>query len=189
MAALDNRPRPGRELTITAEATACRCRWPPQGEVAWQNNRKRLLREQLHRVDRRNGRVPAGSTCQVAGFGCQVTAGARRQNQRGIVAQHANSPVRPAGQRNLGRLSLPVALDDRPMEQLTYDPELDMLFYGSSGVGAASEALPNMPGAASGWYRYALRCHTKDRPDRVEASGAANEIASTFEMTLARACD
>jgi glucose dehydrogenase len=31
--------------------------------------------------------------------------------------------------------------------QLTYDPDLDMLFYGSSGVGPASETQRNMPGA------------------------------------------
>jgi hypothetical protein len=31
--------------------------------------------------------------------------------------------------------------------QLTYDPELDLVYYGSSGVGPASEAQRKMPGA------------------------------------------
>jgi alcohol dehydrogenase (cytochrome c) len=31
--------------------------------------------------------------------------------------------------------------------QLTYDPELDLVYYGSSGIGPASEAQRKMPGA------------------------------------------
>jgi alcohol dehydrogenase (cytochrome c) len=46
--------------------------------------------------------------------------------------------------------------------QLTYDPDLDMLFYGSSGVGPASETQRNMPGAtmAGTDTRYAVKPKT-----------------------------
>jgi alcohol dehydrogenase (cytochrome c) len=46
--------------------------------------------------------------------------------------------------------------------QLTYDPELDLVYYGSSGVGPASKAERNMPGAtmAGTNTRFAVRPKT-----------------------------
>src|SRR5262249_9508201 len=46
--------------------------------------------------------------------------------------------------------------------QLTYDPDLDLVYYGSSGVGPASEAERNMPGAtmAGTNTRFAVRPKT-----------------------------
>ena len=67
--------------------------------------------------------------------------------------------------------------------QLTYDPELDLVFYGSSGVGPASEAQRNMPGATMAGTNTRFAVRAEDRRSRLEASGpAARQLGSGMHV-------
>jgi alcohol dehydrogenase (cytochrome c) len=93
-----------------------------------------------------DGVVLAGSTCQVAGFGCYVTAHDARTGEELWRNTLIPRPGQPRDETWAGS-----PFESRWMTgvwgQLTYDPELDLVYYGSSGVGPASEAQRNMPGA------------------------------------------
>jgi alcohol dehydrogenase (cytochrome c) len=108
-----------------------------------------------------NGVVVAGSTCQVAGFGCYVTghdAATGKELWRNTMIPR---PGDPGDETWAGS-----PFDSRWMTgvwgHLTYDPELDLVYYGSSGVGPASEAQRKMPGAtmAGTNTRFAVRPKT-----------------------------
>jgi alcohol dehydrogenase (cytochrome c) len=108
-----------------------------------------------------NGVVVAGSTCQVAGFGCYVTghdAATGKELWRNTMIPR---PGEPGDETWAGS-----PFDNRWMTgvwgHLTYDPELDLVYYGSSGVGPASEAQRKMPGAtmAGTNTRFAVRPKT-----------------------------
>jgi len=93
-----------------------------------------------------NGIVIAGSTCQVAGFGCYVTAHDGKTGEELWRNTFIPRPGQPGDETWAGS-----PFESRWMTgvwgQLTYDPELDLVFYGSSAVGPASETQRNMPGA------------------------------------------
>jgi alcohol dehydrogenase (cytochrome c) len=93
-----------------------------------------------------NGMVIAGSTCQVAGFGCYVTAHDGKTGEELWRNTFIPRPGQPGDETWAGS-----PFESRWMTgvwgQLTYDPELDLVFYGSSAVGPASETQRNMPGA------------------------------------------
>ena len=71
--------------------------------------------------------------------------------------------------------------------QLTYDPELDLVFFGSSGVGPASEAQRNMPGAtmAGTNTRFAVRPKTGEIVWKHQVLPRDNwDQECTFEMMI-----
>ena len=93
-----------------------------------------------------NGVVVAGSTCQVAPHGCYVTGHDAKTGEELWRNTMIPRPGQPGDETWAGS-----PFETRWMTgvwgQLTYDPELDFVFYGSSAVGPASETQRNMPGA------------------------------------------
>jgi alcohol dehydrogenase (cytochrome c) len=70
---------------------------------------------------------------------------------------------------------------------LTYDPDLDLVYYGSSGVGPASEAQRNMPGAtmAGTNTRFAVRPKTREVVWKHQVLPRDNwDQECTFEMMI-----
>lgn len=108
-----------------------------------------------------NGVVMAGSTCQYAGFGCYVTGHDARTGKELWRNTMIPRPGEPGDETWAGS-----PYESRWMTgvwgHLTYDPELDLVYYGSSGVGPASEAQRKMPGAtmAGTNTRFAVRPKT-----------------------------
>jgi alcohol dehydrogenase (cytochrome c) len=85
-----------------------------------------------------NGMVVLGSTCQVAGHGCYVTGHDVRNGEelwRNELIPHPGQP----GDETWGGAPFEKRWMTGVWGQLTYDPELDLIFYGSSGAGPASE--------------------------------------------------
>ena len=92
-----------------------------------------------------NGVVVAGSTCQVAGFPCYVTGHDAETGRELWRNELVPRPGQPGDETWAG-----APYEKRWMTgvwgQLTYDPGLDLVFYGSSGAGPASEAQRGTPG-------------------------------------------
>ena len=132
------------------------------GQLAWQTNRggEYYVSNSTGPIVV-NGMVLAGSTCQVAGFGCYVTAHDAKTGEELWRNTMIPRPGEPGDETWAGS-----PFESRWMTgvwgHLTYDPELDLLFYGSSGVGPASETQRNMPGAtmAGTDTRYAVKPKT-----------------------------
>ncbi len=84
-----------------------------------------------------NGMIIAGSTCQVAGHGCYVTGHDARNGEELWRNEMIPKPGEP------GDETWVAPYEKRWMTgvwgHLTYDPDLDLIFYGSSGAGPASE--------------------------------------------------
>jgi alcohol dehydrogenase (cytochrome c) len=108
-----------------------------------------------------NGVVVAGSTCQVAPHGCYVTGHDAKTGEELWRNTMIPRPGEP-GDETWAASPFESRWMTGVWGQLTYDPELDLVFYGSSGVGPASEAQRNMPGAtlAGSDTRYAVRPKT-----------------------------
>jgi alcohol dehydrogenase (cytochrome c) len=108
-----------------------------------------------------NGVVVAGSTCQYAGYGCYVTGHDAKTGKELWRNTMIPRPGEPGDETWAGS-----PYESRWMTgvwgHLTYDPELDLVYYGSSGVGPASEAQRKMPGAtmAGTNTRFAVRPKT-----------------------------
>jgi alcohol dehydrogenase (cytochrome c) len=108
-----------------------------------------------------NGVVIAGSTCQYSGFGCYVSGHDARTGKELWRNTMIPRPGEPGDETWAGS-----PYESRWMTgvwgHLTYDPELDLVYYGSSGVGPASEAQRKMPGAtmAGTNTRFAVRPKT-----------------------------
>jgi alcohol dehydrogenase (cytochrome c) len=108
-----------------------------------------------------NGVVVAGSTCQYSGFGCYVSGHDARTGKELWRNTMIPRPGEPGDETWAGS-----PFESRWMTgvwgHLTYDPELDLVYYGSSGVGPASEAQRKMPGAtmAGTNTRFAVRPKT-----------------------------
>jgi alcohol dehydrogenase (cytochrome c) len=108
-----------------------------------------------------NGVVVAGSTCQYSGFGCYVSGHDARTGKELWRNTMIPRPGEPGDETWAGS-----PYESRWMTgvwgHLTYDPELDLIYYGSSGVGPASEAQRKMPGAtmAGTNTRFAVRPKT-----------------------------
>jgi alcohol dehydrogenase (cytochrome c) len=86
-----------------------------------------------------NGMVVAGSTCQVAGFGCYVTGHDARNGEELWRNEFIPKPGQP-GDETWGGTPYDKRWMTGAWGPLTYDPELDLVYYGSSGAGPASEA-------------------------------------------------
>ena len=100
-------------------------------------SRRRSLCHQHHRPDCHQRRGDGRRNCQEAPFGCYVT-GNDAADRQGVVAQRVIPQGEPGDE----------TWAKKPFEQrwvtgvwgpITYDPELNLAFYGSSGVGPASE--------------------------------------------------
>ena len=85
-----------------------------------------------------NGMVVAGSTCQVAGHGCYVTGHDARNGEELWRNEMIPRPGQP-GDETWGGAPFEKRWMTGVWGHLTYDPDLDMVFYGSSGAGPASE--------------------------------------------------
>ena len=157
------------------------------GKVAWQTNRGGdLFVSNSTGPIVVNGMVIAGSTCQYAGFGCYVTAHDTKTGEELWRNSLIPRPGQPGDETWAGS-----PYESRWMTgvwgQITYDPELDMVYYGSSGVGPASETQRNMPGAtmAGTDTRFAVRPKTGEVVWKHQVLPRDNwDQECTFEMMV-----
>ena len=157
------------------------------GKLAWQTNRGGdLYVSNSSGPIVANGVVVAGSTCQVAGHGCYVTGHDAKTGKELWRNEMIPRPGQPGDETWAGS-----PFESRWMTgvwgQLTYDPELDLVYYGSSGVGPASEAQRNMPGAtmAGTNTRFAVRPKTGEVVWKHQVLPRDNwDQECTFEMMI-----
>jgi alcohol dehydrogenase (cytochrome c) len=133
-----------------------------------------------------NGVVIAGSTCQYSGNGCYVTGHDAKTGRELWRNEMIPRPGQPGDETWAGS-----PFESRWMTgvwgQITYDPELDLVYYGSSGVGPASEAQRNMPGAtmAGTDTRFAVRPKTGEIVWKHQVLPRDNwDQECTFEMMI-----
>jgi alcohol dehydrogenase (cytochrome c) len=133
-----------------------------------------------------NGVLVAGSTCQVAPHGCYVTGHDLKTGKELWRNQMIPRKGEPGDETWAGSL-----FETRWMTgvwgQLTYDPELDLVYYGSTGVGPASEAQRKMPGAtmAGTNTRFAVRPRTGEVVWKHQVLPRDNwDQECTFEMMV-----
>jgi alcohol dehydrogenase (cytochrome c) len=86
-----------------------------------------------------NGMIVAGSTCQIAGHGCYVTGHDARNGEELWRNELIPRPGQP-GDETWGGAPFEKRWMTGVWGHLTYDPDLDLVYYGSSGAGPASEA-------------------------------------------------
>jgi len=157
------------------------------GKLVWQTNRGgNLFVSNSSGPIVANGVVVAGSTCQVAGFGCYVTGHDAKTGTELWRNEMIPRPGQPGDETWAGS-----PYESRWMTgvwgQLTYDPELDLVYYGSSGVGPASEAERKMPGAtmAGTNTRFAVRPKTGEVVWKHQVLPRDNwDQECTFEMMI-----
>src|SRR5256712_2391821 len=157
------------------------------GKLAWQENRGGdLYVSNSTGPIVANGVIVAGSTCQMAGHGCYVTGHDARHGEQLWRNEMIPRPGQPGDETWAGS-----PFESRWMTgvwgQLTYDPELDLVYYGSSGVGPASEAQRNMPGAtmAGTNTRFAVRPKTGEVVWKHQVLPRDNwDQECTFEMMI-----
>jgi alcohol dehydrogenase (cytochrome c) len=132
------------------------------------------------------GVVVAGSTCQVAPHGCYVTGHDAKTGEELWRNTMIPRPGQPGDETWAGS-----PFENRWMTgvwgQLTYDPELDLVFYGSSAVGPASETQRNMPGATMTGTntRFAVKPKTGEVVWRHQVLPRDNwDQECTFEMMI-----
>jgi alcohol dehydrogenase (cytochrome c) len=132
------------------------------------------------------GVVVAGSTCQVAGFGCYVTghdAATGRELWRNEMVPRPGQP----GDDTWGGAPYERRWMTGVWGQITYDPELNLVFYGSSGAGPASEAQRGTPGGtlAGTNTRFAVRPKTGEIVWKHQVLPRDNwDQECTFEMMV-----
>jgi alcohol dehydrogenase (cytochrome c) len=104
-----------------------------------------------------NGVVIAGSNCQEAAFGCYVTGNDAKTGKelwRNALIPKKGEP----GDETWGGVPFAQRWMTGVWGPITYDPDLNLAYYGSSGVGPASEAQRGQIGAtlAGTNTRYAI---------------------------------
>jgi alcohol dehydrogenase (cytochrome c) len=157
------------------------------GEMVWQTDRGgNLYTSNSSGPIVANGVVIAGSTCQYSANGCYVTGHDARTGRELWRNEMIPRPGEPGDETWAGS-----PFEKRWMTgvwgQLTYDPELDLVYYGSSGVGPASEAERNMPGAtmAGTNTRFAVRPKTGEVVWKHQVLPRDNwDQECTFEMMI-----
>jgi alcohol dehydrogenase (cytochrome c) len=95
-----------------------------------------------------NGVVIAGSNCQEAPFGCFVTgndAQTGKELWRNSVIPKKGEP----GDETWGGMPFDQRWMTGVWGPITYDPELNMAFYGSSGIGPAADVQRGVTGVAT----------------------------------------
>ena len=119
-----------------------------------------------------NGVVVAGSTCQRAGFGCYVTGHDAQTGRELWRNEMIPRPGEPGDETWAGS-----PFEARWMTgvwgHIVYDPELDLVYYGSSGVGPALGSPAQHARGNHGRYQHALRRPPPHRRSRLEAPGPA----------------
>jgi alcohol dehydrogenase (cytochrome c) len=108
-----------------------------------------------------NGVIIAGSNCQEAPFGCFVT-GNDAQTGKELWRNHFIPNKGEKGYDTWGKLPFHMRWMTGVWGPITYDPDMDMIFYGSSGVGPSSEVQRDAFGASlyGTNTRYAVRPKT-----------------------------
>jgi alcohol dehydrogenase (cytochrome c) len=157
------------------------------GELVWQTDRGGdLYVSNSSGPIVANGVVIAGSTCQYSANGCYVTGHDAKTGKELWRNEMIPRPGQPGDETWAGS-----PFESRWMTgvwgQLTYDPELDLVYYGSSGVGPASEAQRNMPGAtmAGTNTRFAVRPRTGEVVWKHQVLPRDNwDQECTFEMMI-----
>jgi len=133
-----------------------------------------------------NGMVIAGSTCQVAGHGCYVTGHDVRNGEELWRNEMIPRPGQP-GDETWGGAPFEKRWMTGVWGQLTYDPELDLLYYGSSGAGPASEVQRGTVGGtlAGSNTRWAVKPKTGEVVWRHQTLPRDNwDQECTFEMMV-----
>ena len=121
-----------------------------------------------------NGMVIAGSTCQVAGYGCYVTGHDAKTGEELWRNEMIPRPGQP-GDETWGGSPFEKRWMTGVWGQLTYDPDLDLVYYGSSGVGPASEAQRGT--AARPWPAPTRASRSGPRP--AKSSGSTRSCRAT----------
>ena len=157
------------------------------GEVAWKTDRggAPLISNSSGPIVA-NGVVIAGSTCQYSAQGCYVTGHDAKTGRELWRNEIIPRPGQPGDETWAG-----APFEKRWMSgvwgQITYDPELDLVYYGSSGVGPASEAQRGMPGATMTGTntRFAVRPKTGEIVWKHQVLPRDNwDQECTFEMMI-----
>jgi len=157
------------------------------GKLVWQNDRRGdLFESNSSGPIVANGMVIVGSTCQVAGHGCYVTGHDVRNGEelwRNELIPHPGQP----GDETWGGAPFEKRWITGVWGQLTYDPELDFVFYGSSGAGPASEVQRGTIGGtmAGTNTRWAVKPRTGEVAWRHQTLPRDNwDQECTFEMMV-----
>jgi alcohol dehydrogenase (cytochrome c) len=108
-----------------------------------------------------DGVVLAGGTCQRAGFGCYVTGHDANNGEELWRNEFIPHPGQP-GDETWANTVFESRWCTGAWGPMIYDPQLDMLYYGSTGICPASEAQRGAPGAtmAGTNTRYAVKPKT-----------------------------
>jgi alcohol dehydrogenase (cytochrome c) len=133
-----------------------------------------------------NGMVVAGSTCQVAGFGCYVTGHDAKNGEELWRNEFIPKPGEP-GDETWGGAPFDKRWMTGAWGHLTYDPDLDIVYYGSSGAGPASEAQRGTVGGtmAGTDTRWAVKPKTGEIVWRHQTLPRDNwDQECTFEMMI-----
>src|SRR5262245_36239462 len=157
------------------------------GKLVWQNDRRgELFESNSSGPIVAGGMVIVGSTCQVAGHGCYVTGHDVRNGEELWRNELIPQPGQPGDETWAG-----APFEKRWMTgvwgQLTYDPELDLVFYGSSGAGPASETQRGTIGGtmAGTNTRWAVKPRTGEIAWRHQTLPRDNwDQECTFEMMV-----
>jgi alcohol dehydrogenase (cytochrome c) len=157
------------------------------GELVWKTDRGgNLYTSNSSGPIVADGVVIAGSTCQYSGNGCFVTGHDAKTGRELWRNELIPRPGQPGDETWAGS-----PFESRWMTgvwgEITYDPELDLVYYGSSGVGPASEAQRNMPGAtmAGTDTRFAVRPKTGEIVWKHQVLPRDNwDQECTFEMMI-----
>jgi alcohol dehydrogenase (cytochrome c) len=86
-----------------------------------------------------DGVVIAGASCQIAAFGCYVTGNDAETGKELWRNTFIPKPGEP-GDETWGKVPFDKRWITGAWGPITYDPELNLAFYGSTGIGPASEA-------------------------------------------------
>src|SRR5919197_1427871 len=157
------------------------------GRRAWESNRGgNLFVQNSSGPIVMNGIVVAGSTCQVAGFGCYVTG---HNVSDGEEVWRNEMIPRPgqAGYDTWGGAPFEKRWMTGVWGLLTYDPDLDLVYYGSSGAGPASEVQRGTIGGtmAGTNTRFAVRPKTGEIVWKHQTLPRDNwDQECTFEMMI-----
>jgi alcohol dehydrogenase (cytochrome c) len=133
-----------------------------------------------------NGVIIAGSTCQYSAFGCFVSGHDAETGEElwrnTFIPQPGEEGDETWGNDYESRWMTGV------WGQITYDPELDLVFYGSSAVGPASETQRGTPGGTlyGTNTRFAVNPQTGEIAWRHQTLPRDNwDQECTFEMIVA----